>query len=93
MRNIFPSAKIFKLVLFFNNKGKDVKIMHDIRFIDSFKFLASSLDKLASNLGIDQFIQTMKYFGEENIDFISRKGVYPYEYVKGQKSLKKNFQT
>ena len=60
--------------------------MYEIRFIDSFKFLASSLDNLVSNMPKDQFFQTRKVFGDKT-DLILRKGVYPYEYIKCLKNF------
>ena len=35
---------------FTNKEGKQVDVKRDIRFIDSFKFMATSLDKLVNNL-------------------------------------------
>ena len=40
--------------------GKEHLIQHDIRFVDSFKFMASSLDALVKNLERDKKIQTKK---------------------------------
>ena len=48
-------------------------------FIDSFQFMASSLDKLASNLPVDKFINLEKEFNE--VSLLKRKGVYCYEYT------------
>lgn len=45
--------------------------------------MASSLDNLISNLtasGIDKLKETKKVF-KEKIDLLSRKGVYPYDYM------------
>ena len=56
--------------------GKEKDVKHQLRFIDSIKFMASSLDKLTGNLGRSCFKNTSKYFNGE-----LRKGVYPYEYM------------
>ena len=56
-----------------NGKKKEKK--HEIRFIDSFKFMASSLGGLVENLeksDITKFIQTKKEFGEK-INFMIKK--------------------
>ena len=60
--------------------------MLEIRFVDSLKFLASSLDNLVSNMPKDQFFQTQKVFGDKTYLFL-KKGVYPYEYIKGPKNF------
>ena len=59
-----------------NSKGKVIK--HEIKFVDSFKFMASSLEGLVGNLEKDQLVQTKRIFGDK-ADLLSRKGVYPYE--------------
>ena len=55
-----------------------------LRFIDSCRFMASSLDKLASNLGDDQCKHLREFRKEEEVFRPMRcKGVYPYEYMDG----------
>ena len=55
-------------------------ITFEIRFIDSFKFLQTSLSNLVSNLSPDDFYNTKHVF-KKNIELLTRKGVYPYDYV------------
>lgn len=53
-------------------------------FIDSFQFMSSSLEKLVDNLaqeGSVKFQHMKNYFGEEKIQLLLRKQVYPYEYL------------
>ena len=52
----------------------------EIRFIDSFKFMASSLDALSKDLSREQFREMNKVF-EGDTDLLIRKGVYPYDYM------------
>jgi len=54
-----------------------------LRFIDSFQFLSSSLEKLVENLaksGYDNFKNTKRYMGEY-WQMACQKGIYPYEYM------------
>ena len=57
-----------------------------MRFIDSLRFMASSLDKLSSNLKIDQFVNLKKYYSGNQLSILLRK-VYPYDYVDCMKKL------
>jgi hypothetical protein len=56
-----------------------------LKFLDSFNFLSSSLDKLSSNLsqeGEHKFINTLNNItDQEQRNLLLRKGVYPYEYI------------
>ena len=52
----------------------------EIRFIDSFKFLQTSLSNLVSNLQPSDFTNLQKNV-KNNHSLLTRKGVYPYDYV------------
>jgi len=55
----------------------------NLRFLDSFQFLSTSLEELVSLLlksGKDNFVLTMAHLGKD-YDIIFAKGVYPYSYV------------
>ncbi|XP_057310047.1 uncharacterized protein LOC130648044 [Hydractinia symbiolongicarpus] len=56
----------------------------EIQFIDSCRFMASSLNKLASNLSDDQCKNLRWFFTKDDLfKLMRRKGVYPYEYMDG----------
>ena len=50
-------------------------------FINSFQFMNKSLSDPADDLPKDSFYHTKKEFGIENLELITRKGVYPYDYM------------
>jgi len=55
----------------------------NLRFIDSFQFLSTSLDNLVSLLlksGRDKFVHTTKQLGD---DEVFATGIYPYSYMTG----------
>ena len=64
-----------------NEEGKEVNVKRELRFIDSLRVMASSLDKLSSNLKINQFVNLNKYYSGNQLSLLLRKGVYPYDYV------------
>ena len=73
-----------------NKEGKDKPIKHKIRFIDSFKFMSTSLDSLVNNLPDDAFNNLERYYKGEKLSLVKRKGVYPYEYMDSLERFKEN---
>ena len=72
--------------------GNDKDKFIELRFIDSFKFMATSLDSLTRNLvgacappgsgGKEgEKLFGFKNYSELQYKLLSRKGVYPYEYM------------
>ena len=66
--------------------GETIPLYFEIRFIDSFKFLQTSLANLVGNLQPDDFHNTKQVF-KENVELLTRKGVYPYDYVSSFEKL------
>ena len=61
-----------------NERDKFIKL----RFINSFKFMASSLDSLTNNLiKGGRKLAGFEDYSELQYDLLTRKGIYPYEYV------------
>ncbi|CAH1731651.1 unnamed protein product [Aphis gossypii] len=77
--NVIPNSeeKYVSFSKYVNNK-------FSIRFIDTCRFMASSLSTLSSNLitpGYEKFREIAKVFKPEDMPLVTRKGVYPYEYT------------
>ena len=66
---------------FVNKEGKEVNVKRELRFIDSLRFMASSFDKISSNLKIDQFENLKIYQSGNQLSLLLRKDVYPCDYV------------
>ena len=64
-----------------NREEKDKLI--ELRFIDSLKFMSSSLDSLTKNLVNSRSKQLFGFedYSELQYDLLTRKGIYPYEYM------------
>ena len=67
---------------YINKDGEERSKEIELRFIDSFKFMSSSLDSLINNLSCGN----NKFFGFEDYNksqykLLIRKGIYPYEYM------------
>ena len=59
-----------------------------LRLIDSCRFMALSLGKLASNLDDDQCKHLSEFYKEEDVFMLMRcKGVYPFEYMDSWKKF------
>ena len=73
-------SKTIKVGEYKHINGDICPINFEIRFLDSFKFLQTSLANLVSNLSPDDFHNTKHAF-KKNTSLLTRKGVYPYDYV------------
>ena len=53
-----------------------------LRFIDSFKFLSTSLENLGNGLDVGSLRETRKHFvNNDKFNLMRKKGVFPYSYV------------
>ena len=74
-------SKEIKVGEFIGKDGKTHQVKRELRFIDSYRFMGSSLDSLSKNLTKDQFKNIKSYYYGKQLDLLLRKGVYPYDWV------------
>ena len=75
-------TKNIKVGSYMNSEGETKPKCHKIRFIDSFKFMAVSLDGLVNNLPEDAFTNLKRYYTGDKLSLVKRKGVYPSDYIR-----------
>ena len=64
------------------SNGEEREINVQLRFIDSFRFMASSLDKLSKNLDAVHCTELKKFFpDDEKFNLLKRKGIFPYSFI------------
>ena len=67
---------------YIDKEGNERDKLIELRFIDSFKFMSSSLDSLTKNLvGSGKRLFGLEDYSELQYGLLTRKGVYPYEYI------------
>ena len=65
---------------FIDEEGEEKEVKRKIRFIDSFKFMATSLDNLVKNLPKDSFKNLTEFYEGNELKLLLRKGVFPYDW-------------
>ena len=83
-------SKHIEIGSYINKEGETKPINYKIRFVDSFKFMSTSLDKLVNNLPEEAFTNLKKYYTGDKFSLVKRKGVYPYEYMNSLERFKEN---
>ena len=83
-------TKNIEIGSYMNKMGETKPIFYKIRFIDSFKFMATSLDSLVNNLRKEAFNNLERYYTGDKLSLVKRKGVYPYEYMDSLERFKEN---
>ena len=66
-----------------DRRGVEKHVYEYLRFVDSFRFMASSLDKLVSYLPAENFSLLDNHFPQhcsEDLQLLHQKGFYPYSY-------------
>ena len=65
-----------------NKKGEVKPVKLELRFIDSFSFMPTSLDALVRNLDTEDCKNLKKFYPEESqFILLKRRCVFPYDYV------------
>ena len=65
-----------------DKEGNEKEKLIELRFIDSFKFMSSSLESLIKSLvSGDKQLFGFEDCSELQYDLLTRKGIYPYEYM------------
>jgi len=84
--NVIPNSEE-KFISF----SKYISNTFSIRFIDTFRFMATRLSTLAANMitpNFEKFRETARHFADNDMPLVTRKGVYPYDFTDDWYKLK-----
>ena len=81
-------SKKIQVSTYTTKEGEIKPLHHQLRFIDSYKFMSTSLSSLVNNLPKGDFNNVKEEYGEKNLELLTRKGVYPYDYMETPEKLK-----
>ena len=94
-------SKNIKVDEYEDKAGKMKNVMYEIRFLDTFAFMASSIENLSNNLrsSSDDVNELRKIFkntsdefkNDEQFKLMIQKGVYPYDYIDNFNRLFENY--
>ncbi|XP_065645675.1 uncharacterized protein LOC136076133 [Hydra vulgaris] len=74
-------SREIKVGEFTSKEGENIEIRRELRFLDSYRFMLSSLDALSKNLLKEQCKNIGKLYSGKQLDLLLRKGIYPYDWV------------
>ena len=89
----FISLTVSVLIKTYRDKhGKLQNVYENLRFLDSFKSMSSSLSTLVNKLPAEKFTLIDKFFNKkghstEKIEILKKKSFYPYTYVENFEKL------
>ena len=66
---------------YIDKDGEEKVRRGSLRFIDSYKFMDSSLGTLVGNLDRESFRNTSKFYSGKRLSLLLRKGVFTYDYM------------
>ena len=85
-KTTFPSRNSHRRQIV-NGEENEAMIKREMRFIDSLRFMSSSLSKISSNLAKDQLVNLKKYYNGNQLSPLLRKGDNRHEYVDSMTKL------
>ena len=71
-----------------DKKGGVIYNYHQTKFLDSFKFMPTSISNLVKKLKEEDFKIVKKYFQGDKFSLLMRKGVHPYDYIDSPERFK-----
>ena len=81
-RTTFSFSVNISVDSYIDKNGKEKEKFMELRFIDSFKFMATSLDSLRkTSVRGGQRLKGFEKYLESQYKLLTRKGIYPYEYI------------